>query len=78
MFPYVKLALICVQLVQMFVKAAQDRKLINEGRAQVILENMTNATSELNRATEARQKVRDIIARDPAVVRKSDPFERPD
>ena len=78
MLSYIKLALALISLVQYFVKKAQDQGLINQGRAQIVLENLEKSNAELRIADKARKDVRDGIAADPTSVRKPDPFERQD
>lgn len=75
---YVKLALLVLQLVKYFIDQATKKKLIDEGRAQIVRENIKNALQELTIATVARQKVRDAIANNPSVSLQPDLFEKKD
>lgn len=76
MLDYVKLALLVMRILQMFLKKAADAKLIDQGRADVIRENLEKQNAEILVAYEARRKVRDGIASNPDSVYLPDKWEK--
>lgn len=78
MITYAKVALALFDLLKWWIVTMEKKKLIDQGRSQLILENLEVQREEFNVALAARQKVRDTIAADPGSLRRTDPWEEQD
>ena len=78
MITYAKVALALFSILQSWIRAMERKGLIDQGRSQIIRENLEVQREEFNVALAARQKVRDTIAADPDSIVRSDPFEEQD
>lgn len=73
---YLKLLLAAFQLCNWLAKQWERRQLINQAEAEIVRRNTDAAQKELQVAIHARQRVRDILEREPERVRDTDKFER--
>ena len=78
MLTYAKVALSLFDLLKWWITFMEKKKLIEQGRSQIIRENLEVQREEFNVALAARQSVRDSIAADPSAGMRTDPFERKD
>lgn len=78
MLTYAKVALALFDLLKWWISNMEKKKLIDQGRSQLLLENLEVQREEFNVAVAARQKVRDTLASTPDSLRRTDPFERQD
>lgn len=67
-----------IGLARWWVTFTEEKKWIDAGRSQAILEGLENAEQIVQDARNARQAVRDQHARDPDSIMRDDEFTRPD
>lgn len=75
---YIKLVVLALQLLNSFANWLERRSYITQAEANIIRRNTDAAAKELEVAIAARQRVRDVIERDPGRLRDTDKFERKD
>jgi hypothetical protein len=67
-----------ISLISALVQWLERRDIINAALSAAILQGLRESDEAIKRADDARQAVRDSIARNPDSVREPDEFERRD
>jgi hypothetical protein len=75
---YIKLVILGFQLLTAIANWLERRGYVKQAEADIIRRNADAAEKELAIAVAARQRVRDIIEREPERLRDTDKFERKD
>lgn len=78
MLTWAKLALILAQLLSQLMTWLREKKLIEQGEANVIADILHQQVVAIQKADEIRKRLDDDFKRDPASILRHDKYERPE